>query len=222
MKNIENDGIWKIDYNTGKSELIHSIAEIVDCQKKDIFDVSLHKVNHLMINKKGNGFIFIHRYYYQARRIDRLIYSDFKTLKVLIDNEMISHCCWINDITIFGYFRYNGKDGFYYCDISNNTTTPCEEMNKNTLGDGHPSFCDDFIIYDTYPDKSRMQKLMLFNVKSNKIIPLLEVFQNVKYMGQTRCDLHPRFSNDGNLVFFDSVFQGIRRQYYINIEKSKS
>jgi hypothetical protein len=221
MSRLDNDGIYKIDYNTGKSELIHSLAEITCIEKDKIYDASLHKVNHIMINQKGNGFIFIHRYYHKNRRFDRLMYSDFKTLSILANNEMVSHCCWMDDRTIFGYFRFNKKNGFYLCDIQTKKITSCEPVNKKVSGDGHPSCCNDFIVFDTYPDKSGMQKLMLFNRKTNELMPLLEVFHGIKYMNQTRCDLHPRFSDDGNLIFFDSVFTGIRRQYYINIEKLK-
>ena len=37
------------------------------------------------------------------------------------------------------------------------------------------------------------------------------------YKGQTRCDLHPRFSADGRKVFFDSVYSGKRRLCFVDV-----
>lgn len=219
MKDLVHDGIWMVKYDTGESILLHSLQDVVQCEFKDIFSSCLHKVNHVMINKSGSGFIFIHRYYHGKRRLDRLFYSDFKSLKVLVDDGMVSHCCWINDDTIFGYFRYMGKDGFYYCDIHTGGITPCNTMTNLGIGDGHPSCYGDWIVFDSYPDKSRKQHLFLYNRKRDKVIPLLELYHPLRYTGECRCDLHPRFSEDGRYISFDTVYTGERQQCYIDISK---
>lgn len=219
MRDLACDGIWKVDYESGKGMMLHSLESIVSCQPKDIFASCLHKVNHVMINKEGNGFIFIHRFYHGKRRFDRLMYSDFKSLKVLVDGEMVSHCCWIDERTVFGYFRYNNVNGYYYCDIEMGIITPCQAMTDLQIGDGHPSCHGDWILFDSYPDKSRMQNLFLYNRKTDQVLPLLELFQSVKYMGECRCDLHPRFSLDGKLVFFDTVYLGKRSLCFIDISQ---
>lgn len=221
MRNLTNDGIWKIDCESGEGRLLYSLQDVVECGRKEAFASCLHKVNHVMINEGGDGFIFIHRYYQGKRRFDRLMYSDFKSLKVLVDDEMVSHCCWVDSDTIFGYFRYQGKNGYYYCNVHTGSITPCHTMTDLNLGDGHPSCCGDWIVFDSYPDKSRMQHLFLYNRKEDKVIPLLELYQSVKYMGECRCDLHPRFSRDGRYVFFDTVFTGKRAQCYIDLKDLK-
>ena len=105
-------------------------------------------------------------------------------------------------------FRYQSKNGYYYCDIQTGIITPCLTMTNLNLGDGHPSCYGDWVVFDSYPDKSRMQHLLLYNKKRDEIFPLLEVYQSVDYMGECRCDLHPRFSQDGRFIFFDTVFTG--------------
>lgn len=217
MKDLEHDGIWQINYEDGKGTLIHSLKEIVEYKSKEIFSSCLHKVNHIMIRPDGKGFIFIHRYYLGKRRFDRLMYSDFKSLQILADDEMVSHCCWLNDESIFGYLRFNGKNGFYRYSLNNKKMILCSKPTEYNMGDGHPSCWKDWIIFDSYPDKSRMQQLTLYNWKTDELIPLLEVFQSIHYKGQTRCDLHPRFSTDGEKVFFDSVYMGKRRLCYVNV-----
>lgn len=46
---------------------------------------------------------------------------------------------------------------------------------------------------------------------------LLEVKHGLKFQGEGRCDLHPRFSQDGKYISFDSVMTGKRRQYYVDV-----
>lgn len=217
MKNLEKDGIWKVDYRSGDIILVHSLKEIIDCNNKPCFANCFHKVNHIMINKTGTDFIFIHRYYQGHRRYDRLMYSDFKSLKVLVDYGMVSHCCWLNNDEVLGYFRVEDKDGYYICNVKTNLLTACDEMNRLGVGDGHPSCYKNWVVFDTYPDKSRMQKLFLYNTDCDKVIPLLELYQSPCYMNQTRCDLHPRFSSDGKFIFFDTVYSGKRQLCYLDV-----
>lgn len=217
LRDLEKDGILRVDYTSGQTVLVHSLKEVIDCNSKPYFTDCLHKVNHVMINNTGTGFIFIHRYYRGKRRYDRLMYSDFKSLKVLVDDGMVSHCCWINDDTVLGYWRVKDKDGYYICEVTSGRITECPEMNGLGVGDGHPSCYKDWIVFDSYPDKSRMQKLFLYDMKNVKVIPLLEVYQSPRFMNQTRCDLHPRFSPDGRFVFFDTVYTGKRQLCYVDV-----
>jgi len=218
MEDLRNDGIWKINYESGGHILLHSLQDIIACGYKPFFDKCQHKINHVMISPDGKGFIFIHRFYLEARRFDRLMYSDFRSLRVLSDNEMVSHCCWMGIDTIFGYLRHNNINGFYNCSLTGEIVL-CKEVTDLGVGDGHPSCWKDWIVFDTYPDKSRMQQLMLYNIRTRKIISLLEVYQSTQYKNQTRCDLHPRFSENGQLVFFDSVYSGKRKLCYVNVSE---
>lgn len=217
MKDLAHDGIWKVDFKSAKSELIVSLDKLASLQPKESFDGADHKVNHVMISPQGDRFIFIHRWYRSGRRFDRLVLSDFHKLTVLSDNEMVSHMCWVDNDTLFGYLRHENRDGFYFINLIDGTFTPCEPLNDLAYGDGHPSCHDDLIVVDSYPDKSRMQHLTLYNIKTQKITPLLEVFQSVGFQGESRCDLHPRFSMDGRRIYFDSVFGGSRRLCYIDL-----
>ena len=57
MKDLNGDGIWKVDYDTGKGNLIYSLKDIINVETKEIFASCLHKINHVRINKTGSGFI---------------------------------------------------------------------------------------------------------------------------------------------------------------------
>lgn len=217
MGKIDNDGIWKVDFKTSTSTLVVSLSQLASLSPKVTFNNAFHKVNHVMIAPDGKSFIFIHRWYDAGRRHDRLLWSDFNNIKILSDDDMVSHMCWINPTTIFGYLRHNNEDGFYFIDLQANIFTECSPFNQLKTGDGHPSYNNGRIIIDTYPDKSRMQHLYLYDIKEDKIHYLLELFQSVRYHGESRCDLHPRFSPDGNRIYFDSVYLGKRTLSYIDI-----
>ena len=217
MRELKNDGIWKVDFASGTGTLIIKLEDLCNLDPLPTFKNALHKVNHVMISPDGKGFIFIHRWYVGLRRYDRLLFYDFNALKVLAAEDMVSHMCWIDCNTVFGYLRHDGKDGFYFINIKTGNYTPCKKLTNLGNGDGHPSSWGNWIVVDTYPDKSRMQHLYLYNRISDKVIPVLKVFQGIKYQGESRCDLHPRFSPDGEKVYFDTVYDGKRRLAFIDI-----
>ena len=62
-----------------------------------------------------------------------------------------------------------------------------------------------------------MQHLTLLNLKNHTIIPLLEIYHGLKYDRQTRCDLHPRFSDNGEKIWFDTVYDDVRQLAAIDV-----
>lgn len=220
LKDLINDGIWKVDYTSGDGKLIVTLKDVVECEHEPLFEESIHTVNHVMINKTGDKFIFIHRFYQGKRKVDRLLLFDGNKLKVLASEKMVSHCCWFDNDTVFGYLRHGGKDGFFFINVNTGEVTLCEELTMLGNGDGHPSCYGNKIVVDTYPDKSRMQHLVMFDNEKKSVVELLEIFHGLKYMYETRCDLHPRFAVDGNGVFFDSVYKDKRTLCFIEIIKN--
>jgi len=220
LNNVSDDGIWRVEYDTGAYKLLISIKQLLDISNKKDFENAKHKVNHVMISPSGKHFIFLHRYIKNGFRKDRLMIAESKcgNMRVLSDNEMISHCTWVDENTVLGYMRGpNGKDGYWVIDV-NNGFIECLDILKD-MGDGHPSVFKEWLVTDTYPDKSRMQRLLMINLKTREEIILGEFYHGFRYNGETRCDLHPRISPDGKSVFFDSVFDGKRKLYKMELKK---
>lgn len=217
MRELANDGIWKIETSTGAETIVHTLEEITAISPKGATSDAFHKVNHVMISPDGTRFIFIHRWYVQGKRYDRLFLSDFHNLSIVSDEEMVSHMCWINNDTLFGYLRHNGNAGFFFIDVNTLEFRDCKVLNELGLGDGHPSVYGDKIVIDSYPDKSGEQHLYLYDIGKDVVEELLEVQHSPKYFGECRCDLHPRFSPNGDRIYFDSVFSGKRTLSYIDL-----
>lgn len=216
---LANDGIWKVDISSRKGELIVTFCDIINFEFENN-DEYKHKVNHVMISPDGEKFIFIHRYYYKGKRNDRLMLStkDGHLISVLANNKMVSHCCWLSNDKIIGYLRSDsGDDSYWVIDINNLESYQLLDGELLKYGDGHPSNCKNLLVTDTYPNKSRYQKLLLVDMDNDNYQELGEFLHDLSFSDETRCDLHPRFSHDGSMIFFDSVFSGKRKLCYLQL-----
>ncbi len=220
LQQLSDDGLWKVDFKTGKSRLLVSLADICNFKNKNFFSEAFHEINHVMISPSGNYCIFIHRYYLSRRRFDRLFLVNVHSaeLRLLADNEMVSHCCWVDAKNIFGYLRGpTGLDGYWVIDCVTGEFSRFSNHLLEMYGDGHPHCHGNKFVTDSYPDKSRMQHLFLGDLKTGEVTELGRYKHGFDFSGECRCDLHPRLSPDGKRVYFDSVFSGKRQLYFQDI-----
>lgn len=218
------DGIWIMRLSDGICNLVASLEEISSIASVN-YDPGIirvrrsnHTVNHIMISPDGKNFIFIHRWYVNGVRFDRLVLSSrHGDMRVLSDNGMVSHCCWDGNDKIFAYLKGDdGTVGYWHIDLVSGVQKHFFNDVLLSIGDGHPSIKNGWLLTDSYPDRARMQHLVAVHLKSGKVIKLGEFFHGLEFYEQGRCDLHPRFSFDGSKVFFDSVYSGKRRLYSID------
>jgi WD40 repeat protein len=224
LHDIRDDGIWHVEFKNGGCKLLYSIEQICAMHNEPIFSKTLHEINHVMISPDGSKCIFIHRYYLGKRRFDRLFLANIyeSRLSILAENEMVSHCFWIDEKTVIGYLCGSEKKYAYWLiDIDSGRMSRLPNNALAEYGDGHPHVAPksvgDLFVTDTYPDKARMQHLLLCNWKTGEVKELGQFFHGFKFSGETRCDLHPRFSYDGKSIFFDSVFSGERKLYKMDL-----
>lgn len=218
----KNDGIFLTDIQSNTTELFLSLENIIQFDYKKNMDDAEHYVNHIMISPSGKKMIFLHRYFVSGRRYDRLFISSIENgdLRLLSDHEMISHCYWIDDIQLVAYMRrHDYGDKFYRINTDTGLIEPLSEKTDGT-GDGHPHIVAGKMLYDSYPDKSRLKSLFLFDFSTEEKKLLAEFYESLKFKGETRCDLHPRMSLDGKYAFVDSVHSGKRQLYCISLKES--
>lgn len=217
----KGDGIYYIDIKKNSSKLLINIDKVIQLHYKKTMNSAKHKFNHIMISPNGSRFMFLHRWFVGDRKFDSLIVADIDgtNIKCISDDDMVSHCFWNNENEIFGYLR-DKKDGdrYFMLDTLTSKKTIIGKDIIDQFGDGHPNISNDNIIFDTYPNKSRMKELYLFNLRNNNLTKLGEFFESFEFYEETRCDLHPRFSYDGKKVFFDSVHEGKRQLYMMDLE----
>lgn len=220
LKDLSSDGIWRVDLGSGEASMIYSLRQVCAMEPKHEFSEGLHKVNHLMISPLGSRFIFLHRYIVKGCRHDRLMLGTpgGEGLRVLVDKGIVSHCSWIDEATLLGYLcGSDGHVGYHVVNVESGVATRLNATGLDDFGDGHPHVVGDSFITDTYPDKARMQHLMLCNLSNGLVQKVGEFYHGFGFSGEARCDLHPRLSKGGRTVFFDSVFSGRRQMYRIDL-----
>jgi hypothetical protein len=217
-----NDGIFYVDLRNNTQRLIISLQELIDISPLPSMKNAKHKVNHIMISPDGEKFIFLHRWLIKGgKRFDRLLVSDKngKNIQILANESMVSHNCWYGNDTVIGFLRHNSfGDSFYKINVKTQDIQMLSEKVFD-LGDGHPSVYNDLMVFDSYPDRSQMKKLFIYNLKNDTIEEIGEFFEPLKYFGETRCDLHPKWNYDGSKIFIDSVHEGKRNLYEINLKQ---
>ena len=215
----DHEGIFKISFKNDTSKQIINLNQLTKILPKNSMINANHKLNHIMISPHGDKFIFMHRWITKnGKRYDRLLLSNTcgDDIKIVSDYDMVSHCNWIDNNTIVAYMSYKEKVGFFKVNL-NSMQTVLYSKNLEGFGDGHPSFNKNLMLFDSYPNKSRMKKLYIHDHKNHETQTIGEFFESLDFYGETRCDLHPRFNFKGNCIYLDSVHDGKRKLYKLNI-----
>jgi hypothetical protein len=127
---------------------------------------------------------------------------------------------------IKGFFRERVLgDGFL---LLTDKSDSIKRVGVGVLENGHPSFLPDqeIIITDTYASKDHIRKLILYNISSGEqkvlgdfySLPNLVYSQDLDWDSSAmRADLHPRLNRTSTEVCFDSVHEGSRQIYGVDI-----
>lgn len=230
----DDAGIWRVDLQTGESELIVSLADVVKIPWTDgeQHADAWHYFNHLLINPSGTRFIFLHRYRpkfdpntlrFEGSFVTRMFTAnmDGGDRYVLDPSGHTSHFIWKGDDQVTMWTRPAGRRGGFYTYTDRTEKFVPVGADKMT-SNGHNTYLggdyQDWILNDTYPDKQTLrQTVYLYHVPSGRRVDLGHFPSPIDYRGEWRCDTHPRSSDDGTLVCIDSPHDGGRRLYQLDI-----
>lgn len=217
----KDSGIFRIDLDSGKQDLIISIADIarfgqIPGNPKD----AKHYFNHLLFNPDGSRFIFLHRWRATGLRsfATRMLTANASgtDIRVVDPYGQTSHFIWRDPKHILAWAWHPSHNEAFY--LYEDGTDKVEIVGKGVMTvNGHCTYLpgNRWILNDTYPDKERKQNVYLYEVATCKTVPLGHFFLPPEYRGEWRCDTHPRFSPDGRSVVIDSPHGGNGRQMYI-------
>lgn len=218
----EKDGIWRVDLESGKAELIIDLATLIAHKPRPEMADSQHQINHIVFSPQGTRFIFMHRWTGPQGRFSRMYVAatDGSDWKLLMDDRMVSHYSWQDEEYLLTWSRTEEVGDRYY--LVNALTGEWQIIGDgvlNVYGDGHPSFSPNrrWIITDTYPNRARQRQLLLYEVEKNQVIEIGRFFAPWQFNGDERCDLHPRWSPNGKMISIDSVHEGRRMTYMLDV-----
>ncbi len=223
-----DSGVFRIDLDTGERQLIISLAEIADIPwSNGDFSKAKHWFNHLLINPAGTRFVFLHRWKSPGApwHLTRMLSAspEGKDLRMVNDSGWISHFNWADSNTILAYSRMKPGESTGLFLFPDKDSAPGENIGKGIVkSDCHCSLSPDrkWILYDSYPDRNMFQHLHLLDPITRKKYDI-GMFETPRpYWGtppqnEWRCDLHPRFSRNGEAVLIDSPHSWQGRQIHL-------
>ena len=221
----KEDGIYLGNLEKGEKELTISLSQLYSLRTRADMEGAKHWVNHLLFNTDDSRFIFLHRWEDKAKtykdkgtHLTRMLTSDSKGIYLLSNENMVSHFDWRDEKYLLAWAMKRKYDDHYYLfkDLSPEFEIVGE---KEFSSDGHCSYSPDrkYVLTDTYPDSNRMRTLILYRLADNKRIDIGNFFSPPELTGEIRCDLHPRWSRDGKQVCIDSVHEGSRQIYILDV-----
>ena len=222
----DSTAIWKVDLVTGEVTELLKYTDFANFQPREEMKESgsVHKVNHIMISPNEKRFMVLYRWFCGHRKYTRLITCniDGTDMYVLSDDDMVSHCYWKNDEWILAFEnKKKTGPGYYLMKDKTQNYIHCWPQFSN---DGHPSYSPDgcLVVTDSYPDRARVASINIMdgNERKRENTTVAKVFAPFKYDNDTRCDLHPRWNHAGDKICFDSVFEGHRGLYVVNLQEN--
>ena len=227
----EDQGLYTMDLQTGEHRRIITVKQITEFEPQDTFEGARHWFNHLQFNADGTRFIFLHRWKKPGHPWNwktRLFTAspDGSDICCLNEQDMTSHFDWRGSDTVLAWAHRDGTGDHYY--LFKDQTHEIELLGADVFPtDGHCSYSPDlqWILTDTYPDEEHKRTLILYRVADNLRVDIGRFYsppelqdrdpQRAPY--EIRCDLHPRWSRDGRQVCFDSMHEGERQVYVMDV-----
>jgi hypothetical protein len=225
-------GLNKIELETGKNELLISIADMAQLSHLgENVSNNWHWFNHLLVSPDSERLLFLHRWRPELFEPQVMARTGFVTRMITMDSEgkhlyvadpsgNSSHFVWRDPKHIFVWTKPIGKEAGFW--LLEDQTENMSIVGKETMtGNGHntyvPNTNNEWVLNDTYPNKDREITLYLYHIPSKKQVILGKFYSPESYFGEWRCDLHPRCDQAGQRVFFDSTHEGSRQMYFIDI-----
>jgi len=220
------DGLWQVDLTSGQADLILSLAELAARHPKPSMEGAWHYINHIQPSRSGQRIAFFHLWHRQAKNWEVRLYTcrpDGRELTCLLDTGFISHYDWRDDDTILVWANRPNASARFLLLSHQHQESGLRVFAETVLKeDGHCTFSPDqrWVLNDTYPDAHQMRTLMLVRTANGQRINLARLYSpKSRWWGEIRCDLHPRWSRDGRQVCIDSVHDGSRRMYVVDVSR---
>ena len=205
-----------------KTEMnLFSLKDIYEIKPNETMLNSFHYFTHCLFAPSNERFVFYHRWVNHKKQVFTRMFScniDGSELFLFPAKGMVSHISWKNNEQILAYARTSDGDHYYVFTDKNGKV---ERLNSDLFtSDGHPQYSKNGeIITDTYPDKYRYQHLIYFDEITKNYIKLAKLKSPFKFVGNVRCDLHPRWDRTSKMISFDSAHTGTKSLCTMEVTK---
>ncbi len=232
---LDNDGLFLVDMHSGTSRLIVSYRQLIASHPfpYDLDGDGVYMwLNHAIFNSDASRVMVLFR---TAPQMDpprpwrthmytmALDGSDLRCSlsDIYWRNGGISHQIWgrtPDEILVDADWCGRGHEYIVF----DETRHPFQarRISQGMGPAGHLNFSPDgrWMIADTYPDAEGVQRLALVNVGTGEVTELGRFLHRTPgATGDVRCDLHPRWSADGRWLTVDTLHEGERKIYALDM-----
>ena len=239
----EDDGLWLVDLATGKARLILSVAAGRSLMPKEKTAPGkpgnpLAYYCHTVFNPSGTRVFFLARTVDWFNKVTHRIPSWLTTsFTVRTDGTDLrrcfaddtwggSHFNWLDDRTMVVTVWPKGRDGRAFGRHVKFTVGEEEKVHIIAPGlldwDGHCVWSPNgkWMSSDGYYNHNFDRQFVLMRSADESVKSIGEFFVPEAYRGGFwRCDLHARWRPDGRQLAFNSVHEGSRQVYVIDVEE---
>ncbi len=224
-----DSGLFLINLKSGESKLLVSLDQLAHQIGNKYLSGYTHFVTHSEFSKDGRYVSFLYRAVPKGlegmdmHKTWIVVYSmESKLFFPLPTQESGSHYVWNEQNQIIASCVLDGKSCHVLFDVS--APNNYQIIAGNILNsDGHQSFINNKVfVTDTYPDRRRMAKLFVVNCEDSTAEMIGSIYSPKEF--QTKdvhchiaCDLHPRVSQSGKYLCFDSPRTGKRSLYVMEL-----
>lgn len=219
----KDDGIFLVDLKTGKSKLVLSTDDLWNLTKDTLDSDEKVLVNHINFNEDGSRFVCLFRTFPENgghwKTAVITANRDGSDPYVLRDFDIASHYFWKDKENLIIYANhYDGVQLYMWKDKTHQAKLIGKDFFKGE--NGHCSFSPDkkYVLYDCYWNADGYRPLNLYDVEEDKGIMLGLYYSHPELEPEDiRCDLHSRWNRNGKAITFDSVHEGRRGIYYMDL-----
>lgn len=221
----DNSGVFVGNLKTGERKLVVSYKAVADKIKKNNSEIENRHmwIEHAEFNPSGTRLLFLPRTWDDSgKKLETGMYTvgiNGENLREVIPyGKGVSHWDWRNDTEIVATFNYSGDEKSHVI-FSDGNKNYREISGMNW--DGHCSFdkTGRYMVTDNNKDVENTENYVWFyDIQSNQIKKLatFEMADKRYLSGDTRCDLHPRWSDDGKMICVDAIDpKTIKRQIFV-------
>ncbi|MBQ2986759.1 MAG: hypothetical protein IJE23_04680 [Tyzzerella sp.] len=219
-----DDGVWLMNMESGECRLIISYEQMKTRFPQPPYSEGKLLVNHITFNPMGNRFLFLLRNFpAEGQKWNTmLLTSDLQgNMYKLTDYCVNSHYHWKNDREILIVTSAKTDNSIYCLYLLEDLTDRVECLPEpNPITDIHCLYSPDrrYILGDGYPNSNGKRTLWLIDTETNEIIRAVDSQTVIPDCIDIRCDLHARWTRDGQYVTFDSTHTGKRTICMISLE----
>lgn len=222
----DDEGIWLVDLKNNTSKLIITVAQMTDLYFRSDMEDGPGWFNHMLFSPDSKRIAFFHRWRIFDKdgkpgwHVTHMFTANIDGSEIWPLNleNMSSHYTWVSDNQIIN-FSNRHKSGWQYY-LYTDKTHKSEVIAKDVFpGDGHCSYSSDgkWMMTDSYPEEDDCRGLFLYNLESHEAFEIGRFYSDPSYPIPTRCDLHPNWSRDDRTVCIDSIHEGSRQIYTIDV-----